>query len=84
MALLLFSELQGVCCIVKYFVAVFCSLLQCMIAPLPFGELHSVLQCVAMCCRGLQRVAVCFNVLQCVAVSDVCFLEIENNGSATV
>jgi len=33
------------------------------------ASLHSVLQCVAVCCSVLQCVAVCCSVLQCVAVS---------------
>ena len=51
--------LQCVAVCVAAYVAVCCSVLQCV---------GSVLQCVAVCCSVLQCVAVCYSVLQCVAV----------------
>jgi len=44
----------------EIFVAVCCSVLQCV------AVCCSVLQCVAVCCSVLQCVAVCCSVLQCV------------------
>jgi len=44
------------------YVAMCCSVLQCVVV------CFSVLQCVAVCCSVLQCVAVCCSVLQCVAV----------------
>jgi len=35
------------------------------------GGMHSVVQCVILCCSMLQCVAVCYGVLQCVAVPEI-------------
>ena len=50
----------AVCCSVLQCVVVCCSVLHCV------AECCSVLQCVAVCCSVLQCVAVCCNMLQCV------------------
>jgi len=47
---------------IRLFVAVCCSVLQCV------ALCYSVLQCVAVCYSVLQCVAVCCSVLQCIAV----------------
>jgi len=58
---------------VLQFVAVCCSVLQCVAVCIEQQSkcdvvCCSVLQCVAVCCGELRRVAVCCSVLQCVAV----------------
>jgi len=70
----------AVCGSASQYVAVRCSVLQCVAVPKEGACLHeccsvlqydvvcSVLQCFAMCCSVLQCVAVCCSVLQCVAV----------------
>ena len=58
----LFALFVAVCCSVLQCVAVCCSVLQCA------AVCCSVLQCAAVCCSVLQCVAVCCSVLQCVAV----------------
>jgi len=63
------SRYHPVCCSVLYYVAVRCSALQCVHVSLsrsrsfrcgllPFSPLPGALQCVAVCCSVLQRVAV--------------------------
>ena len=52
----------AVCCSVLQCVEVCCSVLQCV------AVCSSMLQYVAVCCSVLQCVAVCCSVLQCVAV----------------
>jgi len=52
----------AVCCSVMQCVAVWCSVMQCD------AVWCSVLQCVAVCCSVIQCVAVCCSLLQCVAV----------------
>jgi len=58
-------------CIVVQFVAVCCSVLQC-VAVLYTCEELVVEQCNTLCCSVLQYVAVCYSMLQCVAVLYTC------------
>ena len=61
------------------FIAVCCSVLQCV------ASCRSVLQCVVVCCSVLQCVAVCCSVLQCVAVCcSVEHLTEKNGGDAFI